>query len=55
MPVLTPYRADLAQLAAQDRLRTLVPRRGIDVASNDYLALAAAPRLAAAVTTVGRG
>ena len=49
MPVLTPYRADLAQLAAQDRLRTLVPRRGIDVASNDYLALAAAPRLAAAV------
>ncbi|MEG3149165.1 8-amino-7-oxononanoate synthase [Sphingomonas sp. ZT3P38] len=51
MPVLTPYRADLAQLAAQDRLRTLVPRRGIDVASNDYLALAAAPRLAAAVAT----
>ncbi|CUS43722.1 MAG: 8-amino-7-oxononanoate synthase [Pseudomonadota bacterium] len=50
MSLLTPYRADLVQLAAQDRLRVLAPRRGIDVSSNDYLALASAPRLAAAVT-----
>ncbi|WEJ98723.1 MAG: 8-amino-7-oxononanoate synthase [Candidatus Sphingomonas phytovorans] len=56
MSLLTPYRADLVQLAAQDRLRILTPRRGTDVSSNDYLALASAPRLAAAVTAaIARG
>jgi 8-amino-7-oxononanoate synthase len=56
MPVLTPYRTDLAQLAAQGRLRALAPRRGIDVSSNDYLALASAPRLTGAVAAaVARG
>ena len=56
MPVLTPYRTDLAQLAAQGRLRALTPRRGIDVSSNDYLALASSPRLAGAVAAaVARG
>ncbi|MDB5704534.1 MAG: 8-amino-7-oxononanoate synthase [Sphingomonas bacterium] len=49
MPTLTRYRDDLAQLAAQDRLRALAPRHGVDVSSNDYLALASAPRLAEAV------
>ncbi|KQZ60960.1 8-amino-7-oxononanoate synthase [Sphingopyxis sp. Root1497] len=34
------HHADLAALAADDRRRTLVPRAGIDFASNDYLALA---------------
>ena len=56
MPALNALRDDLAQLAAQDRLRTLVPRRGVDVSSNDYLALAGAPRLAEAVArAVERG
>ena len=56
MPALNALRNDLAQLAAQDRLRTLVPRRGIDVSSNDYLGLAASPRLAGAVAqAVARG
>ena len=34
------HHADLAALAADNRRRTLVPRAGIDFASNDYLALA---------------
>lgn len=42
--------ADLAGLAARDRLRALAPRRGRDFASNDYLALSAAPELRDAVT-----
>ncbi|NJC35232.1 8-amino-7-oxononanoate synthase [Sphingomonas jejuensis] len=41
--------ADLAGLAAADRLRRLVPRRPVDLSSNDYLGLARSPRLAAAV------
>jgi 8-amino-7-oxononanoate synthase len=49
MPSFTAHRADLAQLADQHRARRLLPRRGIDFASNDYLALAAAPRLRDAV------
>lgn len=36
-------------LAAQGRARALAPRRGRDFSSNDYLALAGSPRLAAAV------
>jgi len=56
MSALTALGDDLAQLAAQDRLRTLVPRRGVDVSSNDYLALAVSPRLARAVAqAVERG
>lgn len=38
--VLNVYIADLASLAAQDRLRALSPRRGLDFSSNDFLALA---------------
>lgn len=46
----------LAGLAARDRLRQLSARQGIDFSSNDYLALAASPRLAGAVTkAVARG
>jgi 8-amino-7-oxononanoate synthase len=56
MSALTALGDDLARLAAQDRLRTLVPRRGVDVSSNDYLALASSPRLARAVAqAVERG
>ncbi|WP_230482795.1 8-amino-7-oxononanoate synthase [Sphingomonas sp. Leaf21] len=44
------HRADLARLAARDRLRVLAPQRGKDFASNDYLGLASHPRLAAAIT-----
>ncbi|MET4897340.1 8-amino-7-oxononanoate synthase [Sphingomonadaceae bacterium jetA1] len=43
------HRADLARLAARDRWRALAPRKGRDFASNDYLGLAASPRLAAAL------
>lgn len=41
--------ADLRALAGRDRLRALAPRRGRDFASNDYLALSAAPELRDAV------
>ena len=40
---------DLANLAAQDRSRRLIARAGRDFSSNDYLGLAGAPQLAAAV------
>lgn len=43
------HRADLARLAARDRLRMLAPMAGKDFASNDYLGLANSPRLAAAI------
>lgn len=43
------YRDDLARLDAADRLRRLVPRRGADFASNDYLGLGASARLREAV------
>lgn len=43
------HRAQLAELDRRDRLRRLVPRAGRDFASNDYLALAGSPRLAAAI------
>lgn len=49
-------RADLAALAEKARLRSLAPREGTDFASNDYLALAGAPRLKRAVeAAVARG
>jgi 8-amino-7-oxononanoate synthase len=56
MTFLTAQRADLSALAAHDRLRRLQPRTGVDFSSNDYLALAHAPRLrAAAVDALSRG
>jgi 8-amino-7-oxononanoate synthase len=38
--MLERYAQDLAALAAQDRMRALAPRAGLDFTSNDYLALA---------------
>lgn len=50
------HQADLALLAERTRLRQLAPRKGVDFASNDYLAMAQAPRLARAVAqAVARG
>ncbi|CCJ08285.1 8-amino-7-oxononanoate synthase [Methylocystis sp. SC2] len=49
--MLERYAQDLASLAARGRLRALASRVGMDFASNDYLALAESPELAAAVTT----
>lgn len=49
MPGFTAQAADLDRLGMIDRRRHLAPRRGVDFASNDYLALAADPRLAQAV------
>jgi 8-amino-7-oxononanoate synthase len=43
------YAGALAALVRDGRLRRLQPREGIDFASNDYLALAEAPRLRKAV------
>ncbi len=43
-------RADLEQLGARERRRVLVPRRGLDFASNDYLGLAGSARLRRAVS-----
>src|SRR5258708_38032931 len=43
------YVTALHALKAEDRLRDLKPRAGIDFASNDYLALASAPRMRRAV------
>jgi 8-amino-7-oxononanoate synthase len=54
--MLEYFEADLAGLAARDRLRALAPRAGLDFASNDYLALAESPELAqAAAAALGRG
>lgn len=44
------YVTDLQALKNDDRLRGLKPRAGIDFASNDYLALASAPRMRKAVS-----
>lgn len=53
---LERFEADLAGLAARDRLRALSPRAGLDFASNDYLALAESPELAqAAAAALARG
>ena len=50
------HHADLAELDARARRRTLSPRRGRDFASNDYLGMAASPRLSAAVkAAIARG
>src|SRR5258706_10315064 len=45
----TSYVTALQALKDDDRLRGLKPRAGIDFASNDYLALASAPRMRKAV------
>lgn len=46
---LAPFRADLDAIAAGGRTRRLIPRTGVDFASNDYLGLAGSLRLANAV------
>ncbi|SKB25115.1 8-amino-7-oxononanoate synthase [Sphingopyxis flava] len=43
------HRANLAALAAEDRRRSLSPRKGVDFASNDYLALAGSYALSEAL------
>jgi len=54
--LLDSQRQDLARLAQTGRLRTLAPAAGRDFTSNDYLALAASPRLAsAAAAALARG
>lgn len=45
------YVAALQALQNDDRLRNLKPRLGIDFSSNDYLALATAPRMRKAIAT----
>jgi 8-amino-7-oxononanoate synthase len=59
---LARYESALDVLATQNRLRTLIPRAGLDFSSNDYLGLAASPRLRIALiealargTAVGAG
>ena len=50
------HTADLAALGEKARLRSLSPRRGVDFASNDYLAMSTSPRLARAVQdAIARG
>jgi 8-amino-7-oxononanoate synthase len=44
------YVAALEALKQDDRLRSLTPRAGIDFSSNDYLALASAPRMRRAIS-----
>ena len=44
------YATALNDLKNNDRLRSLKPRTGIDFSSNDYLALASAPRMRRAVS-----
>jgi 8-amino-7-oxononanoate synthase len=59
---LARYESALHTLTAQNRLRTLSPRSGLDFSSNDYLGLAASPRLRIALiealtrgTAIGAG
>lgn len=53
---LRRYEATLAGLGRKSRLRALTPQQGIDFTSNDYLGLASAPRLAAAIAAaIGEG
>ncbi|MGD9541708.1 8-amino-7-oxononanoate synthase [Methylocystis sp.] len=54
--MLDRYAQDLAGLSGRGRSRMLAPRVGLDFASNDYLALAESPELAAAASAaVARG
>ncbi|MDA9503730.1 8-amino-7-oxononanoate synthase [Bradyrhizobium sp. CCBAU 11386] len=52
---LNSYAAALEALRRGDRLRGLMPRAGTDFASNDYLALASAPRMKKALFTALEG
>lgn len=47
--ILSDYTATLEGLRRKARLRSLAPQRGVDFTSNDFLALAGAPRLKAAI------
>ena len=49
MSILDAHREALSLIARRSRTRALIPRRGHDFASNDYLGLANAPQLRAAV------
>jgi 8-amino-7-oxononanoate synthase len=49
MSILDHHREALAKLGAQSRLRRLIPRAGLDFASNDYLGLAASEEMKQAV------
>ncbi|KPF91694.1 8-amino-7-oxononanoate synthase [Novosphingobium sp. AAP83] len=54
--IWSAHTADLAALGEKARLRSLTPRRGIDFASNDYLAMSSSPRLGMAVQdAIARG
>lgn len=56
MMMLADYAATLEGLNRKTRLRCLAPQRGIDFTSNDFLALADAPRLKAAlISAMERG
>jgi 8-amino-7-oxononanoate synthase len=55
-PALARYEATLDGLARRSRIRALAPQHGVDFTSNDYLGLANAPRLKAAISVaIGRG
>ncbi|KAA1183629.1 8-amino-7-oxononanoate synthase [Rhizobium tropici] len=47
--IVSDYAATLEGLRRKARLRSLVPQQGVDFTSNDFLALASAPRLKAAI------
>jgi 8-amino-7-oxononanoate synthase len=49
MSLVATHRAHLDDLNGRGRLRSLLPRSGIDFSSNDYLGLASSSRLSAAV------
>ncbi|MEF0941818.1 8-amino-7-oxononanoate synthase [Rhizobium sp. BR 362] len=49
--MFSDYAATLEGLRRRARLRSLAPLRGVDFTSNDFLALAGAPRLKAAIIT----
>ncbi|GLT00438.1 8-amino-7-oxononanoate synthase [Sphingobium jiangsuense] len=56
MSPLAPYARQIAALDARARRRRLLPRAGVDFSSNDYLALAADPAIALAISeALGRG
>ncbi|MBB3746968.1 8-amino-7-oxononanoate synthase [Rhizobium sp. BK591] len=55
-PALARYEATLDGLARRSRIRALAPQHGVDFTSNDYLGLANAPRLKAAIAAaIDRG